>query len=64
MTKQELIKIIQSLPDFLNIELSNEVPVPYETTYHMGYSSRPTSIVDTSPTTNKCSMNITIGYTR
>jgi hypothetical protein len=43
MTKQELIKIIQSLPDCLNIELSNEVPVPYETTYHMGYSSRPTS---------------------
>jgi hypothetical protein len=62
MTKQELIKIIQSLPDFLNIELSNEVPVPYETTYHMGYSSRPTSIVDKS--TNKCSMDITIGYTR
>jgi hypothetical protein len=62
MTKQELIKIIQSLPDFLNIELYNEIPVPYETTYHMEYSSRPTSIVDTS--TNKCSMNITIGYTR
>ena len=62
MTKQELIKIIQSLPDCLNIELSNEVPLPYETTYHMGYSSRPTSIVNTS--TNKCSMNISIGYTR
>jgi hypothetical protein len=62
MTKQELIKIIQSLPDYLDIELSNEVPVPYETTYHMGYCSRPTSIVNTS--TNKCSMNISIGYTK
>jgi hypothetical protein len=62
MTKQELIKIIQSLPDCLDIELSNEVPLPYETTYHMGYSSRPTSIVNTS--TNKCCMNISIGYTK
>jgi hypothetical protein len=61
MTKQELIKIIQSLPDCLNIELSNEVPVPYEASYYRGYCRRPISMVDTT-TTNKCSMNITIGY--
>jgi len=59
MDKQNLIDLIQSLPDTMLIDVSRSVPEPDGVEYLMGYKGIRTSIV--SSATN-CKMNISIEY--